>query len=273
VARRKLTPRKEAGGDVETRRRGRALREQYPATFLFGEGKIRPLSHEEAIAATPHERIRSVWPFLVRSVLKFADTLRPRDLANYDPEDVLLELYATLLEKDDKWEPERGKYLTFAGSVVENELHAIRDRSHTVHSPRNSSCRLKQYEQAQAEGKLDKRKERTFASIRRVIGEHESIEGEASLPAAKDTAEVVLRREELKSVNSAVLAGLMMLTIEEADILGRSYGLWGSRELPLDKIAERTRRTLDSVKKIKARAQDKIRARLAESGLPLADAG
>jgi hypothetical protein len=134
-------------------------------------------------------------------VLKFADTLRPRDLANYDPEDVLTELYlALLLEKDHKWEPERGKYLTFAGTkVVENELHAIRDRSHTVHSPRNSSCRLKQYEPAQVGGTLSGRKAKTFADIRRVIGEHEPWSATPDPVSVPDTADVVERREDLKA--------------------------------------------------------------------------
>lgn len=258
----------------ESRQGRRALREQYPVIFAFGEDPIAPLTHDEAIAATTHERIRSVWPFLVKTVLNFAETLRPRDLANYDAEDVLIDLYASLLEKDVKWEPERGRYLTFAGKVCENELHAIRDRAHTVHSPRNSSCRLKQYEAQDAEGQLSSRKAKTYADIRRVIGEHEALECDSAIPVSSpDTAEVVERREQLRLVNSAVLTGLMGLAPEEAATVGGAYGLWGQPDEPLATIAFRQGKTLDSVKKSKARAQDKIRDRLLALHHPFSEAG
>jgi hypothetical protein len=273
VARRKGAAKRERDG-AETRKWRQALREQYPVIFAFGEGKIPPLTHEQAIAATPEERIRSVWPFLVKSVLKFADTLRPRDLANYDPEDVLTELYIALMEKDCKWEPERGRYLTFCGKVVENELHAIRDRAHTVHSPRNSSCRLKQYEAADAEGNLSGRKAKTYADIRRVIGEHEALDGDAMIPAsAPDTAEVVDRRESLRVVNSGVMAGLRVLAPDEATTIGKAFGLFGHPDQPLATIAMKQGRTIDSVKKTKGRALEKIRARLLALQHPASKAG
>lgn len=250
-----------------------SLRDQYPIIFAFGEGPIPPLGHAESIAATPQERVRSVWPFLVKSVLKFAETLRPRDLANYDPEDVLTDLYASLLEKDDKWEPVRGRYLTYAAKVCENELHAIRDRAHTVHGPRNSSCRLKQYAAASATGKLSDRKAKTWSDILRVVGEHEGLDGEDMLPiCAPDTADVVNHREHLRLVHSAVVRGIMTLAPVEAATLGGAYGLWGQPEAPLALLAFNERMSLDELKKTKGRAQDKVRARLLAVGHPLAKA-
>ena len=59
-----------------------------------------------------------------------------------------------LAEKDLLWTPARGKYITFAGVVIEHELHAIRDRARTVHPPRNSSCRMKQYRKEEGEGTI-----------------------------------------------------------------------------------------------------------------------
>jgi hypothetical protein len=248
------------------------LRDQYPVLFAFGGGPIAPLSHAEAIAATPQDRIRSVWPFLVRSVLRFAETLRPRDRANFDPEDVIVELYLTLLEKDDKWIPDRGMYLTFAGTVVENELHAIRDRAHTVHSPRNSSCRLKQYESAAEAGALSARKERTYSAIRRVATEPEPLPADAA-HAAPDTLDLVARRDHLRQVKGAVAAGVMALAPDEAACVGGAYGLWGRPEQPLALIAFKQRMSIDEVKKVKRRAQEKIRARLEALKHPLVPAG
>lgn len=273
MARRKGAARPEQEG-VETRKWRQALREQYPVIFAFGEGRIPPLTHEEAIAATAEGRIKSVWPFLVKSVLKFADSLRPRDLANYDPEDVLTELYIALKEKDCKWEPDRGRYLTFAGKVVQNELHAIRDRAHTVHSPRNSSCRLKQYEAANQAGELSGRKAKTYQDIKRVIGEHEALEPDAAIPGeVPATSDVVDRRESLRLVNSAVLSGVMGLAPDEAKTVGKAFGLWGQADQPLATIALEQGRTIDSVKKTKGRALEKIRARLLALQHPAAKAG
>lgn len=256
------------------RHRDDSLRDQYPLLFAFGGDPIPPLTHAQAIAATPQERIRSVWPFLVRTVLDFADTLRPRDRANFDPEDVITELYLTLLEKDDKWEPARGRYLTYAGKVVENELHAIRDRSHTVHSPRNSSCRLRQYEAADAAGALSGRRAKTYSDIRRVTGgEHEMLAPEAAVAVAPDTADVVARRDHLRQVHAAVFAGVMTLALDEAATVGGAYGLWGRPEEPLALIAFKQRMSIDEVKKVKRRAQEKIRVRLLAMKHPLVPAG
>jgi hypothetical protein len=242
----------------------------YPLLFAFGDAPIPPLSHAQAIAATAQERIRSVWPFLVKAVLRFAETLGPRDRANFDPEDVISELCVTLLERDDKWEPARGKYLTFAGKVVENELHAIRDRAHTVHSPRNSSCRLRQYAAARRAGTLSDRKAKTESDIRRVVGSGQAIAAIVDAPTvAPDTAEIVAHRDHLRLVRSAVIAGIKALAPDEAAAVGGAYGLWGRSEQPLALIAFKQRMTVDEVKKVKGRAQAKIRARLEALKHPL----
>jgi hypothetical protein len=206
----------------------------------------------------------------VKAVLKFAETLGPRDLANFDPEDTIAELCVTLLEKDGKWEPARGKYLTFAAAVVENELHAIRDRAHTVHAPRNSSCRLRQYAAARKAGTLTDRRAKTDSDIRRVVGAGQAIAAVVDgTVVAPDTAEVVAERDHLRLVRSAVIAGIRSLAPDEAAAIGGAYGLWGRPEQPLALIAFKQRTTVDAVKKVKGRAQAKIRARLEALKHPL----
>lgn len=263
-------PRPVESKDASRTKRYESLKEQYPMIFAFGED-IEYLSHDEAIAAPVEARIKSVWPFLVRQVLRFSETLRPRDRANYDPEDVLGELWVTLVEKDEKWEPTRGRYLTFAGRVVANELHAIRDRSHTVHSPKNTGCRIKQYEAEADEGGMSERRRKTYADILRVLGEQEAIADDPMSMSAPDTADVVERRERQGIARQAVKLAVDVLTPCESKTLGQAFGLFGQVEIPIEQIAEESGRRLDRVKKTKARAQAKLRERLEELGHPFAD--
>ena len=71
------------------------IKDRYPALFTYcGTHKFMDAS---ATTETSFEdRVRSVWPFVVRRVLSFVKTLKPRELANYDPEDIIGEI---------KWNP------------------------------------------------------------------------------------------------------------------------------------------------------------------------
>ncbi len=261
----------EVEGTRTGRRRPGTLKEHYPVIFAFGDGPIEFLDDEAARSASLQDRIRSVWPFLVREVLKFAETLKPRALANFDPEDVLTELWIVLAEKDSKWEPERGRYLTFAGKIVANELHAIRDRSNTVHSPRNSACRIKEYESDELANGLSERRRKTLSDIRRVMGDHEPVEDNERIATGEgETIESVERREELRLISDAVRKAMMGLSAEEADVIGKSFGLWGQDPLSLEEIALRRGKGIDAAKKAKLRGQYKLRRRLEDLEHPAA---
>ena len=92
-----------------------------------------------------HDSVRLRWPILAAFGQHhvFQDALNFRERVNFDPEDAISELWVVLAEKNDKWESERGKYITFAGVIVDRELCAIRERSRTVRSPKDSSYRIK----------------------------------------------------------------------------------------------------------------------------------
>ncbi|MBX6312052.1 MAG: hypothetical protein IRY99_03900 [Isosphaeraceae bacterium] len=235
-----------------------SLKEKYPILFMFGEGPVKFLSDEEARAAQPIERIQSIWPFMVRQAVAFVGTLKPRQRANCDLEDVLMELLTVLLEKDAKWTPERGKYLTFAGTVIQRELSAIRDGTHTIHPPSNSSSRLKEYgEQSQA-GTLTARRRATMHSILRVLAERESIEdAEIDVPDPSSAPDDVAMAEILAIYRSAVIEGLRALSPREALSLGEAYGLWGQAETS----PRGSKRTVEM-------AQSKVRERLQSIGHP-----
>jgi hypothetical protein len=244
----------QAGERSHDTHRSGPLRDQYPTIFAFGEGPIEYLTIEQAQAATPAERIKSVWPFLVRSTLKFCDSLRRRAAINFDPEDVLTELWIVLAEKDAKWEPARGPYLSFAGRVITNELHQIRDRAGTIQGPRNATCRVKQYERERAVGTLTEKKAATLRDIRRAFADHESLEPETAgrivtrserLEPDELAAETRLRRQ--------IGAALLDLPSAEAAVIGRSFGFYDGKPRDIISIAEELNQDPNVVKKLKAR--------------------
>jgi DNA-directed RNA polymerase specialized sigma24 family protein len=233
------------------------LRQRYPLLAAYGNEPLKFLSHAEAIAAGPQDRIRSIWPFLVRLVLEFGETLNARAAANYDPEDVLADLVITLTEKDSKWDPGRGKYLSFAGKIITNELHAIRDRAGTVHGPRNSTTRIRGYQR----GVLTAKKRKTYGDIRRALREHDTYDPERALPDDQPGVPAACAATEAKHAACAtVRAGLAALEPAEAEALARTFGLFGRPAQGLAEVAGAMNRSHDAIRRTLARAQQKFKA-------------
>jgi RNA polymerase sigma factor (sigma-70 family) len=231
--------------------------------FAFGDGPTKFLTHEEAIAASPNERLQSVWPFLVDSVIRFELTLRPRERANFDAEDVLTELVVKLLEKDSKWEPERGRYITFVARVIANEFIKLRDRTRTVRSPGNSYSRLKEYEAEEALDAISPERLATLGALRRALCSTDTLEGFE--PVAREILgpdEETERREDLACANDAIVKAILGLTKTEVTFLSRAYGLWGQQEKTMNQIADTYGYTRAAIKALQARTRQKMRDRL-----------
>lgn len=248
------------------------IKQKFPIFFAFGD-RHRFLDADAAVAATPEARIRSIWPFLVRRVLAFQRTLKAREKANFDPEDTLAELYTLLFEKDGHWNPGRGKYITFAGALIDHELCAIRDRSRTVHSPRNSACRLKEYERIEAAGVMTERRRKTAEQVRRTAGGVQALaEIDQEARHAPDPADEAQRREADDAGVALVRQAIRReLSPFEAAILGMSTGLWGSPPRTIAQIAEATLKDPADVKRAKARAFLKLREFIAARAPSLAE--
>lgn len=239
---------------------------------MFGPNP-RMLTFAESIAATPDQRIESVWRFLVRRALLFMETLRGQEVANFDCEDVLMELYIELREKDGKWSPERGRYITYAARLAQRHISGLRDKSRTVQSPRNSSSRLHEYQQEADAGTITEDRMRTFVDIKRSTGSYGTFDGSSLGPATEkgvrpqnDPAIELRERERLD--NDAITWGLMALTPYESKVLGMSNGLWGQPCLTTAEIAERTGKSKDAVKKARDNAVRKVKERLLAMGHP-----
>lgn len=244
-----------------------------PIYNMFGVHP-RQLTADEAITATTDQRIASVWRFLVRKAIQFCGKLQWPEAANCDVEDVLMELYIELRNKDHKWEPSRGRYITFAGSLASRFFSSFRDSMRTVEAPRNSASRMKEYERDIETGKITDNRLETYGHIQRATFNYGSMDANGNAggplrtggPSDKDT-EVELR-EQQRLVNDAVTWGIMALTPFQSQVLGMSNGLWGKEAMTTGQIAERTGKTRDQVKEAKDVAFRKVKERLLSMGHP-----
>lgn len=114
------------------------------------------LQPEEVAAASAHERILAIGPYLVGMVAKSQKRLNARQRANFSEEDCLAEVYAAIYAKSDGWDAERGAWITYANAIARNCLIAVRDRSSTIQSPANSSGRLKKIKAKQEAGEASR---------------------------------------------------------------------------------------------------------------------
>jgi hypothetical protein len=249
------------------------IRDRYPIFYAYGD-EHEFLDAEAAAAATPESRIQSIWPFIVKRVLSFQSTLKAIERANCDAEDTLTELWIALREKDRLWSPDRGKYITFAGVVIDRELCAIRDRARTVHSPRNSSCRLKEYRAEEADGTISARRRKTFDDIRRTSEGIQPIVEPATTSARTlgedHDADALTSQEERHESIDALKAAIKRLTAFEARVVGKMAGLWGQAPQSVWRIAWEAQRDPSEVRRAYSRAWRKIKVHLIEIDHPVA---
>jgi DNA-directed RNA polymerase specialized sigma24 family protein len=236
----------------------------YPLLSAYGPGPIRFLTTEEAAAATPEERIRSVWPMLVSKAVRFSDGLSPRERALLDAEDLLVEIWIKLRERDHLWVPARGTYLNFAAKIVERECLRLLDRAGPVRRPGNSAGRLKGYDAESAAGRLSARRDATRHRLRRALEEPAPLDPAAPADAAADGPPVAaaLRREAIDLAADAALRAVADLPPEEADAVGRTFGLWGQPEQAPAAVAAARGVPLGRVRDAVRRARDRMRATL-----------
>jgi hypothetical protein len=249
------------------------IRDRYPIFDAYG-GKHEFLGIEEAAETTVEGRIKSIWPFIVSQVRLFSLTLNPRERVNYDPEDVLSEIWLTLAEKDHKWTPDRGKYITFAAVVIDHEFCSIRDKARTIHAPRNSSCRLKKYREEEADGSITGRRAKTAADIRRTGDGTKDLghERNADRTSGSEPPAILAGAESRAASHDAMKLAIRCLTPFESLVLGRLMGLWGRPAASVWRISWETGRDQEEVRRAKERAVLKIRKHLRAIKHPVAAA-
>lgn len=232
----------------------------HPVFFVFGHYH-RFLNLDEASSATPEERITSVWPFVVKQVSAFISSLHQRELVNFDADDVLIEVWIELRQKDCKWDPRIGTYISFAGKIIHHLFVRIRERSRTVESPRNATCRLKECISLLQSGKnLTEARSKNRNDILRTIN-GTSLMGEV-VPEYEHHSSPesdCLGQEHEIILEDAVKRSVSALSPLEAFVLGRLHGLWGNESQTLDQVAKSLRKTHKEVARIRDKAYKSMR--------------
>ncbi len=236
------------------------MKDRYPSFFLYDSI---PLSKEDECSADFNQRVGAIWKFLVKKIMQFQGTMVPRERAAFDPEDTLQTLYLELRDRDAKWDPERGRYITFASEVIAHEFTRIREHSRTVKAPRNAYARLSEYEISSANGTLSARSAIVAGKVRSVVSAQESwTESDASNLTTEESEEESSKSERRALARAAVLQSMGVLTALESVILGHRYGLWGKAERTDRQIASATGNTVADIRAAARSAEGKLKERL-----------
>jgi len=240
--------------------RGRTSPADYPVFFAFGRYH-KFLSLDEARAATPEERITSIWPFVVKQATLFIASLHARELANFDADDILLEVWIELRQKDCKWDPAIGSYCSFAGKIIRHLFLRLRERSRTVESPRNTTCRLSEYQQLDEAGAaISPVRRKNWSDISRTISGTARMGEQAPERASRGgPEEECLDAEHAFVFSDAVKQALAQLSPTAARVLGRLHGLWGNPVHTVAEVARELGKSPEQVRKIRDAANQCVR--------------
>jgi hypothetical protein len=189
--------------------------------------------------------------------------LKPGERAVFDLDDIAQSIWIALREKDDRFDPSRGRYITFAARLVRHELCAIRESSRTVVSPRNTGCRLKEYATDEAAGTLTERKSATREAIRRSVASYDAIDGHDASGRDRESSDEFCREEQIRIAREAVAIGYAALTAIEVLAVSR---LAKTNPPRISLIASETGIDTEILKAAHKSALDKIRRRLTEVG-------
>lgn len=194
---------------------------------------------------------------------RFTLRLKDHEKANLDVDDIISELVTILIERDDKFDPNRGKYITFASTVAKIHLNALRDKSHTVESPLNSASRMKKYDQDKTDGKLNLRTSKTSHDIPRSCEATVPIETVDIIDDREESPLEILEQCEYKeNLKKAILKEIRKLKPLEAVVISRLFGLNGNHEESIWEIAFELSKTAREIKDIRDSALAKLRKKL-----------
>lgn len=216
---------------------------------IYGKSPRRVPKDREPFADF-EERIESIWPFLVRKVAEFLKKLSDADRAALDMDDILSEVWLRLRAKDDRWEPARGRYITFAWAVAGRRMAELRDKSRVVSSPLNCVATICKY---QSEEGLSPKRRATLAAMLATRGSYAGLAHDSEIPDARHA--VADRSEALRA---AVVAALSSLSPYEAALVGQTRGLFRP-SVSLPRVARRLKIGREEAERILAEADAKLR--------------
>ncbi len=199
---------------------------RYPALFPYGPVAPPRLTPEQEATASFDDRLKSVWMYLAKGVMAHSRKLNPRERANLSIEDAIQGVVEALIERDSKWSPDRGRYITFAGFVMRHALATLKEKAHTLALPSNAMLRLHTYQQLEREGRISKKQSLLLRRMLATLGEAESIDKYDRPSFDADPAAAEQRMEEVRAAEKKVRTILRGLERPaEAFVLSRMHGL------------------------------------------------
>ena len=194
---------------------------------------------------TRDERIASVGPLVIDIVKRWYRGLMTREKCNYDMDDLLAEIWVEIAIKDAMYNPECGKYTTYAAMLTNRKLGEMRNYMRTVHSPKNSSCRMKT-------GNPDNPTKQKIANSMREPQGLESAGEELNVEGADDT-------DITEAIRASAKDAMFSLPPLQARIMRMSYGLGPDRrKLPVSAIARAIGVDVEQIRDLKSSADSAI---------------
>lgn len=238
---------------------------EYELIKLFGD-LCSPLTRSEAGAADFESRVGSIGRYLVREVQRSYKRLSPEGKITYDPEDLLLECWIKLRERDDKYESGRGDYLVFARRIIHNRLTELTEKTRCVGLPANSAGQFRTLQGAE-----DQESQNRLSLLVRTARDHVELHQDA-MGAKLEWIHTPLQNlidEEEDQEGRDQLAAMLVgeLTLLECLALGAYYGLWSNPRKALKDLAREYSFTTQQLRKALASARVKIKSAVEVSSL------
>lgn len=200
----------------------------YPALYPFGTNLVTFLTADQERSATFEQRLASCWRYMIGRARRFASTMKVRETAVLDVEDIVQSVVERLIEKDHLWDPDRGRYSTFVDSVIVTVLTTCHEKARAVSGPSNSYSRLADYREKEQSGSLTPGMRETMTKIEKVMGDLDTLSIDS--PEDHDPSEFI---------ESLRMALRRFRDPFEVWILVRRAGLFGVGKASYAEISER----------------------------------
>lgn len=206
------------------------LSRRYPSLFPYGDRVPRQLSEEEERTAPFEARLESAWAILVTLAISTWRHYKDREKACVGIEDAMQNAVIELIQKDSRWDPDRGRYATFAKYIVRQSILSQRRHARTVTAPPSPYSVVRKYEQLLGDGTLGANRERTLDRVKQAIDDQDTLPPAKGPLSDPDTVpDAAIRREELSIGKQEIIDGLKRLQPIEAYIVACRQELMGAR--------------------------------------------
>ena len=239
----------------------------FPLLLHYGSLCSR-ITREQAAIASFDERFNSIGRYVVGQSIRFYSIVLSREgKTAFDPEDIFIELWSELRERNPYYKSELGKYLTFAQRVIANKLSEMLETTHCVQLPANAA---EKYKTLARLTELDSRQAERLSALVAANVDHAPIQAGETIESGDARPEQQAIANERRTLSeAAIIRMLSSLTARECLAVGLRYGLWGRKRTNLTTADEAVGLQRGTLSKSFVSARKKMRALCSNSHLDL----